>query len=126
MPRYGKGNNESRLADQKGFSPFVRSSVQEMEIGEAERPLIPMVMALGRAGLEEFVSKEGGGYKREEITNRRGSRLAQAFFSLAERSNVAPLGMEPEIAVCLFCTGYSRTIAVRRTVYCNDDRGSYS
>jgi len=44
-----------------GIFSFVRGSTQGMEIGEVERQLLPMVMALGRAALAEFVAVKGTG-----------------------------------------------------------------
>lgn len=53
---------------------FVRGSAQEMEIGEVERHLLSLVMAVGRAALEEFAAVRGPGYGGEEIADRRGNR----------------------------------------------------
>ncbi len=38
---------------------FVRREAQGMEIGEVERHLLSLVMAVGRAALEEFVAVKG-------------------------------------------------------------------
>lgn len=54
---------------------FVRGSAQEMEIGEVERHLLSLVMAVGRAALEEFVAKKGTGYAGKEISDAHGNRL---------------------------------------------------
>lgn len=48
---------------------FVRGSAQEMEIGDVERHLLCLVMAVGRAALEEFVAQKGTGYLGKEITD---------------------------------------------------------
>ena len=53
---------------------FVRGSAQEMEIGEVERRLLSLVMALGRAALEEFVAVKGTGYAGKEIADSQGGR----------------------------------------------------
>ncbi len=53
---------------------FVRGSAQEMEIGEVERHLLSMVMAVGRVALEEFVAVKGSGYAGKEIANGQGNR----------------------------------------------------
>jgi len=58
-----------------GIFAFVRESAQEMEIGEVERRLIPMVMAVGRAALSEFVAVKGTGYAGREICDGQGQRL---------------------------------------------------
>ncbi len=54
---------------------FVRESAQGMEIVEVERQLLPMVMAVGKAALEEFVSEKGTGYAGKEIIEPQGHRL---------------------------------------------------
>ncbi|MDQ7785132.1 MAG: hypothetical protein RDU20_19760, partial [Desulfomonilaceae bacterium] len=54
---------------------FVRGSAQAMEIEEVERRLLPMVMAVGRAALEEFVSERGTGYAGKEIVDAQGNRV---------------------------------------------------
>jgi len=54
---------------------FVRESAHGMEIGEVERQLLPMVMAVGRAALEEFVAQKGTGYGGKEIVGPQGLRL---------------------------------------------------
>jgi len=41
---------------------FVRGTAQGLEIAEVERRLLPMVMDVGRAALEEFVAVKGTGY----------------------------------------------------------------
>lgn len=53
---------------------FVRGSAQAMEIGEVERHLLSLVMALGRAALEEFVSMKGTGYAGKEIMDAQENR----------------------------------------------------
>jgi hypothetical protein len=55
---------------------FVRRRAQEMEIGEIERKLLSMVMAVGRAALEEFVAAKGTGYAGKEIIDSQGNRCA--------------------------------------------------
>lgn len=54
---------------------FVRGTAQEMEIGDVERHLVSLVMAVGRAALEEFVAQKGPGYAGKEITDSHGQRL---------------------------------------------------
>jgi hypothetical protein len=54
---------------------FVHGAAQEMEIGDVERHLLSLVMATGRAALEEFVAKKGTGYAGKEITGADGNRL---------------------------------------------------
>jgi hypothetical protein len=44
-----------------------------MEIGEVERRLFSLVMAVGRAALEEFVAEKGTGYAGKEIVDTRGN-----------------------------------------------------
>jgi hypothetical protein len=58
-----------------GIVAFVRGPAQEMEIGEVERQLLPLVMAVGRAALAEFVAVKGTGYAGREIVDGRGQRL---------------------------------------------------
>jgi hypothetical protein len=58
-----------------GILAFVRGSAQEMEIGEVERQLLPMVMAVGRAALAEFVAVKGTGYAGREIVDAEGQRF---------------------------------------------------
>jgi len=53
---------------------FVRHEAQGMEIGEVERHLLSLVMAVGRAALEEFVSVKGSGYSGKEIVDGQGNR----------------------------------------------------
>ena len=53
---------------------FVRREAQSMEIGEVERHLLSLVMAVGRAALEEFVTMKGTGYEGKEINDARGTR----------------------------------------------------
>jgi hypothetical protein len=53
---------------------FVRREAQRMEIGEVERHLLSLVMAVGRAALEEFVAVKGSGYSGKEIVDRQGTR----------------------------------------------------
>ena len=53
---------------------FVRREAQNMEIGEVERHLLSLVMAIGRAALEEFVAVKGSGYAGKEIEDRQGNR----------------------------------------------------
>ncbi len=54
---------------------FVPRPAQEMEIGEVQRRLIPMVMAVGRVSLEIFVSEKGTGYEGKEIIDAQGNRF---------------------------------------------------
>jgi len=54
---------------------FVRRGAQGMEIGEVERRLLSLVMAIGRASLEEFVAEKGTGYAGKKITGAHGNRL---------------------------------------------------
>jgi hypothetical protein len=58
-----------------GIFAFVRGSTQEIEIGEVERQLLPMVMAVGRAALAEFVAVKGTGYAGREIVDAQGQRF---------------------------------------------------
>jgi len=58
-----------------GILAFVRGWAQEMEIGEVERQLLPMVMAVGRAALGEFVAVKGTGYGGREIVDAQGERF---------------------------------------------------
>ena len=53
---------------------FVRREAQGMEIGEVERHLLSLVMAVGRAALEEFVALKGSGYSGKEIVDGQGNR----------------------------------------------------
>jgi hypothetical protein len=53
---------------------FVRGEAQGMEIGEVERHLLSLVMAVGRAALEEFVAEKGTGYAGKEIVDAQGNR----------------------------------------------------
>lgn len=53
---------------------FVRREAQSMEIGEVERHLLSLVLAVGRAALEEFVAVKGSGYSGKEIIDAQGSR----------------------------------------------------
>ena len=53
---------------------FVRGSAQEMEIGEVEKRLLPMVMAVGRAALEDFLAEKGTGYQGKEIADSKGNQ----------------------------------------------------
>lgn len=55
---------------------FVRGSAQEMEIGEVERRLLSLVMAVGRAALEAFVAVKGTGYAGKEIADAQGGRCS--------------------------------------------------
>lgn len=57
-----------------GIVAFVRGEAQEMEIGEVERRILSMVMAVGRAALEEFVAEKGTGYAGKEVLDGRGNR----------------------------------------------------
>jgi hypothetical protein len=57
-----------------GILAFVRGSAQGMEIGEVERQLVSMVMAVGRAALAEFVAEKGTGYAGKEIIDAQGKR----------------------------------------------------
>ena len=56
---------------------FVRREAQGMEIGEVERRLLSLVMAVGRAALEEFVAEKGTGYAGKEIVDRPGKPNAR-------------------------------------------------
>jgi hypothetical protein len=58
-----------------GILAFVRGSAQEMEVGEVERQLLPMVMAVGRAALAEFVAVKGTGYAGREVVDAQGQRF---------------------------------------------------
>jgi hypothetical protein len=53
---------------------FVRHEAQSMEIGEVERHLLSLVMAVGRAALQEFVALQGAGYAGKEIVDGQGNR----------------------------------------------------
>lgn len=53
---------------------FVRREAQGMEIGEVERHLLSLVMAVGRVALEEFVAVKGSGYAGKEIVDGQGNR----------------------------------------------------
>jgi len=53
---------------------FVRCEALGMEIGEVERRLLSLVMAVGKAALEEFVSEKGTGYAGKEIMDGQGNR----------------------------------------------------
>lgn len=55
---------------------FVRHEAQGMEIGEVERHLLSLVMAVGRAALEELVSVKGSVYLGKEIVDGQGSRCS--------------------------------------------------
>jgi len=54
---------------------FVRGPAQAMEIRDVERQLLSLVMAVGRAALEEFVAEKGSGYAGKEIIDAEGKRL---------------------------------------------------
>jgi len=54
---------------------FVRREAQGMEIGEVERRLLSLVMAIGRTALEEFVAEKGTGNAGKEVTGAHGNRL---------------------------------------------------
>jgi len=54
---------------------FVRREAQTMEIGEVERRLLSLVMAFGRAALEEFLAAKGTGYAGKEIVEPHGNRI---------------------------------------------------
>ena len=56
------------------FSPLCVVTAQGMEIGEVERHLLSLVMAVGRAALEEFVAVKGTGYAGKEIVDAQGNR----------------------------------------------------
>ena len=56
---------------------FVRREAQGMEIGEVERRLLSLVMAVGRAALEEFVAAKGTGYAGKEIVESPGKPNAR-------------------------------------------------
>lgn len=53
---------------------FVRHEAQSMEIGQVERHLLSLVMAVGRAALQEFVALKGAGYVGKEIVDGQGNR----------------------------------------------------
>ena len=53
---------------------FVRHEAQELEIGEVERHLLSLVMAVGKAALEEFVVEKGTGYQGKEIIDAEGKQ----------------------------------------------------
>ncbi|MGO9570656.1 MAG: ISKra4 family transposase [Desulfomonilaceae bacterium] len=53
---------------------FVRGPAQAMEIRDVERHLLSLVMAVGRAALEEFVAEKGSGYAGKEIIDAEGNR----------------------------------------------------
>lgn len=53
---------------------FVRREARSMEIGEVERYLLSLVMAVGRTALQEFVALKGPGYAGKEIIDVRGNR----------------------------------------------------
>jgi hypothetical protein len=53
---------------------FVRREAQCMEIGEVERHLLSLVMAVGRAALEEFLAVKGTGYAGKEIVDAQDNR----------------------------------------------------
>jgi hypothetical protein len=53
---------------------LVRGPAQGMEIGEVERRLVSLVMAVGRASLEVFVAEKGTGYTGKEIIDAEGNR----------------------------------------------------
>lgn len=52
---------------------FVRGPAQRMEIGEVERHLLSLVMAVGRAALEGFVAEKGTGYAGKETVDSQGN-----------------------------------------------------
>jgi len=52
---------------------FVRREGQGMEIGEVERRLLSLVMAVGRAAREEFVAEKGTRYAGKEIVDAQGN-----------------------------------------------------
>jgi len=54
---------------------FVRCEAQGMEIGEVERRLLSLVMAVGRAALEDFVAEKGTGYAGKEIVEPHGNGI---------------------------------------------------
>lgn len=54
---------------------FVRREAQSMEIDEVERGLLSLVMAVGRAALEEFVFMKGTGYAGKETIDAQGNRI---------------------------------------------------
>ncbi len=53
---------------------FVRGPAQAMEIGDVERHLLSLVVAVGRAALEEFVAEKGSGYAGKQIIDAEGNR----------------------------------------------------
>jgi len=60
----------------KEILTFVRGEGQGMEIGEVERCLLSLVMAVGRAALEEFVAEKGTGYTGKEIVDSQDNRCS--------------------------------------------------
>jgi hypothetical protein len=53
---------------------FVCGSAQDMEIGDVERHLLSLVLAVGRAGLEEFVAMKGTGYAGKDVVDAQDNR----------------------------------------------------
>jgi hypothetical protein len=53
---------------------FVRHEAQELQIGEVERHLLSLVMEVGKAALEEFVTEKGTGYQGKEIMDAQGNQ----------------------------------------------------
>jgi hypothetical protein len=76
--RWGGPEMEKPLSDMASvvndIFTFVRREAQGMEIGEVERHLLSLVMAVGRAALEEFVALKGPGYVGKEIVDGHGKR----------------------------------------------------
>jgi len=117
-----------------GIVAFVRGSAQEMEIGEVERRLLSLVMAVGRAALEEFVAEKGTGYAGKEIIDSEGNRCAyvrdrscayrsifgtipirRAYYHTAGSSGVFPLDGEinlPERGYSYLVQEFSSRLAV--------------
>jgi len=74
---------------------FVRGPAQGMEIGEVERRILPLVMAAGRAALEEYVVMKGTGYAGKEITDTGGNRCPYVRDRIcAYRSIFGPISIE--------------------------------
>ena len=113
---------------------FVRGSAQEMEIGDVERHLLPLVMSVGRAALEEFVAVKGSGYAGKEITDRKGNpcpyvrdrsctyrsifgaiRIRRAYYHAVGSPGVFPLDAElnlPERGYSYVVQEFSSRLAV--------------
>ena len=113
---------------------FVRGSAQGIEIGEVERRLLPMVMAVGRAALEEFVATKGTGYSGKEVIDTQGQgcpyvrdrvcvyrsifgaiRIRRAYYHAVGSPGVFPLDGElnlPERSYSYLVQEFSSRLAV--------------